>query len=118
MIVIKKDNDSEIAVTVINKTGYPFYLLQLQNVTTLKNYYKVINPSVSTERAIIFEYLQADAQELNVGQHTYKMYGQASPTNLDPSTADELISYGVATVTKLDEIVKYQTTTIDKVYER
>ena len=120
-----------IALTLTEKTtiSNPKYLFEFENNQSHSKVYCISNDlSTYKERYNEFNIVVKLSGEnalngeikLNLGdEYTYRVYAQASSTNLNPSLATELVEIGYMTYEKtMTERVEYQTTDSErKVYE-
>ena len=126
--VLNKNNTTFITVTLTENSllTSPYYLFEFQNQQSNVKYYCIQPVDSSSEqdrsnRFYITEKVTPDNLngEINlvVGDYNYKVYEQASNTNLDP-TGLTMVESGICSVIDLvaEENKIYDTTTTNKVY--
>lgn len=82
--------------TTISNPTYLFSITQRQTNTTTN--FIVADVSAYTDRYNKFSVTEGSTFEVYSGEFMYKVYAQTSPTNLDPSLADELVEEGILKV--------------------
>lgn len=106
MLRIQKQSISNLIVTVTELTTISpvYYLFEFEHEQSFLKYYCILpNISSSTER--FDEFQLEDGVDVTFdydGYYTYRIYQQASSTNLDPILADGLVEEGRAHVYVVD----------------
>lgn len=120
MLQINKDETKSWYLTLTEKTtiANPTYLFSVtqRQSNTISNF---IMPDVSSykERYNKFVFEEGVTAELYTGEFMYKVYAQTSPSNLNPSLADELVEEGILKVNDSFNTTSYTPNLTEKIYE-
>ena len=101
MLQINKAETKSWYLTLTEKTtiANPTYLFSITNRQTNTDYnFILVDVSPYTDRYNKFQFIEGVTAELYTGEYMYKVYAQSSPSNLDPSLADELVEEGILKV--------------------
>jgi len=105
LLITKQDSENWIVtlnekVTIANPTF--LFSLKSRQTDTIKNFLLTdISAYKDRYNKFYFEEGLTDAKTLEVGEHEYVIYAQISPTNLNPSLADEIVESGILKVQPL-----------------
>lgn len=121
MLTIIKGETKYWFLTLTEKTtiANPTYLFSITHrLTNTTTNFIVADVSNYKERYNKFSVSEGTTFDVDSGEFMYKVYAQISPTNLDPSLADELVEEGLLKVNDLTEgITQYEPLLIEKIYE-
>ena len=104
MLQINKAETKSWYLTLTEKTtiANPTYLFSITNrQTNTTTNFIVADVSEYTDRYNKFNVTEGSTFEVYTGEYMYKVYAQTSPSNLDPSLADELVEEGILKVNPL-----------------
>ena len=82
--------------TTISNPTYLFSITQRQTNTTTN--FILTDVSSYTERYNKFSVIEGTTFSVDSGEFLYRVYAQTSPSNLDPTLADELVEQGMLKV--------------------
>jgi hypothetical protein len=77
----------------------------------------LLTPQVTPTRYNEFELTEGTTVTLDAGEYIYKIYAQASPSNVDPTLANELVEEGIVKVDFDVTRTQYSVTLNEKIYE-
>ena len=101
MLQVNKDETKSWYLTLTEKTtiANPTYLFSVtqRQSNTVSNFI-MADVSAFKERYNEFVFQESTTAELYTGEYLYKVYAQSSPSNLNPSLADELVEEGILKV--------------------
>ena len=106
MLRIEKNNQSTLIVTVSELTTIPapYYLFEFIEEQTQEALYCILT-NISTGIPRYDEFTLVDGVDITfpyAGFYTYKIYQQASSSNLDPALSDGIVEEGRAHVYEMD----------------
>ena len=101
--------------TTISNPTYLFSVTQRQS-NTVTNFI-MTDVSSFKERYNEFVFVEGVTADLYTGEYMYKVYAQTSPSNLDPSLADELVEEGILKVGDTFGTTSYTPNLTEKIYE-
>lgn len=120
MLQINKQESKSWYLTLAEKTtiANPTYLFSLTHRLT-NNAYNFILADTSSypTRYNEFEITEGTTVTLDAGEYEYEIYAQTSPTNLDPTLANELVEEGIVKVDFDVTRTQYSVTLNEKIYE-
>lgn len=120
MLQINKAETKSWYLTLSEKTtiANPTYLFSLTHRLT-NNAYNFILADTSSypTRYNEFQLTEGTTVTLDAGEYIYKIYGQTSPSNLDPTLANELVEEGIVKVDFDVQRTQYSVTLNEKIYE-
>lgn len=110
MILLRKDiaNKFVLTLTELSELTDPYYLFEFFSDSEKKSYYKIIEPDHTYDKGRqLFTLTEGTDIDFEVaGFFVYKVYEQASDSNLDPLLASKLLENGIALLIG-DENSKY-----------
>lgn len=120
MLQVNKDETKNWYLTLTEKTTitnptYLFSVTQRQS-NTVTNFI-MTDVSSFKERYNEFVFVEGVTAELYTGEYMYKVYAQTSPSNLDPSLANELVEEGILKVGDTFGTTSYTPNLTEKIYE-
>ena len=101
MLTITKGQTKFWYLTLTEKTtiANPTYLFSITHrLTNTTTNFILTDVSAYTERYNKFSVIEGTTFDVDSGEFLYRVYAQSSPTNLDPSLADELVEEGILKV--------------------
>jgi hypothetical protein len=101
--------------TTIANPKYLFSITQRQSNKTTN--FILTDISAFTERYNKFNVTEGTTFLVDAGEFFYKIYAQTSPTNLNPSLANELVEEGLLKVDFEVERTEYTVDLTEKIYE-
>lgn len=110
MLQINKAQTKSWYLTLSEKTtiANPTYLFSITHrLTNNTTDFIVADISQFKERYNEFSVTEGSTFDVDSGEFMYKVYAQISPTNLDPSLADELVEEGMLKVNPIDAVDVY-----------
>ena len=93
--------------TTISNPTYLFSITQRQTNTTTN--FILTDISAFIDRYNKFNVTEGTTFTVDAGEFMYKVYAQSSPTNLNPTLANELVEEGILKVNELDSPEVYYT---------
>jgi hypothetical protein len=120
MLQINKAQTKSWYLTLSEKTtiANPTYLFSLTHRLS-NNAYNFILADTSSypTRYNEFELTEGTTVTLDAGEYIYKIYAQTSPSNVDPTLANELVEEGIVKVDFDVTRTQYSVTLNEKIYE-
>lgn len=96
----------------------PTYLFSLTHrLTNVAYNFILADTSSYTTRYNKFDITEGTTVTLDAGEYEYEIYAQTSPTNLDPTLANELVEEGIVKVDFDVTRTQYSVTLNEKIYE-
>ena len=120
MLQINKQESKSWYLTLSEKTtiANPTYLFSLTHRLTNVAYNFILSDTSSyTTRYNKFDITEGTTVTLDAGEYEYEIYAQTSPTNLDPTLANELVEEGMVKVDFDVTRTQYSVTLNEKIYE-
>ena len=120
MLQINKQESKSWYLTLTEKTtiANPTYLFSLTHrLTNVAYNFILADTSSYTTRYNKFDITEGTTVTLDAGEYEYEIYAQTSPTNLDPTLADELVEEGIVKVDFDVTRTQYSVTLNEKIYE-
>ena len=120
MLQINKAESKSWYLTLSEKTtiANPTYLFSLTHRLTNNAYnFIVADTSSYTTRYNKFDITEGTTVTLDAGEYEYEIYAQTSPTNLDPTLANERVEEGIVKVDFDVTRTQYSVTLNEKIYE-
>ena len=120
MLQINKQESKSWYLTLTEKTtiANPTYLFSLTHRLTNNAYNFILADTSSyTTRYNKFDITEGTTVTLDAGEYEYEIYAQTSPTNLDPTLANELVEEGIVKVDFDVTRTQYSVTLNEKIYE-
>lgn len=120
MLQINKQESKSWYLTLTEKTtiANPTYLFSLTHrLTNVAYNFILADTSSYTTRYNKFDITEGTTVTLDAGEYEYEIYAQTSPTNLDPTLANELVEEGIVKVDFDVTRTQYSVTLNEKIYE-
>ena len=120
MLQINKAESKSWYLTLSEKTtiANPTYLFSLTHrLTNVAYNFILADTSSYTTRYNKFDITEGTTVTLDAGEYEYEIYAQTSPTNLDPTLANELVEEGIVKVDFDVTRTQYSVTLNEKIYE-
>jgi hypothetical protein len=120
MLQINKAETKSWYLTLSEKTtiANPTYLFSLTHRLTNNAYNFILSDTSSyPTRYNEFELTEGTTVTLDAGEYLYQIYAQTSPSNLDPTLANELVEEGIVKVDFDVTRTQYSVTLNEKIYE-
>ena len=120
MLQINKAESKSWYLTLTEKTtiANPTYLFSLTHrLTNVAYNFILADTSSYTTRYNKFDITEGTTVTLDAGEYEYEIYAQTSPTNLDPTLANELVEEGIVKVDFDVTRTQYSVTLNEKIYE-
>ena len=120
MLQINKQESKSWYLTLTEKTtiANPTYLFSLTHrLTNVAYNFILVDTSSYTTRYNKFDITEGTTVTLDAGEYEYEIYAQTSPTNLDPTLANELVEEGIVKVDFDVTRTQYSVTLNEKIYE-
>ena len=120
MLQINKAETKSWYLTLSEKTtiANPTYLFSLTHRLTNNAYNFILSDTSSyPTRYNEFELTEGTTVTLDAGEYLYQIYAQTSPSNLDPTLANELVEEGIVKVDFDVTRTQYTVTLNEKIYE-
>ena len=120
MLQINKAETKSWYLTLSEKTTIvnPTYLFSLTHRLTNNAYNFILSDTSSyPTRYNEFELTEGTTVTLDAGEYLYQIYAQTSPSNLDPTLANELVEEGIVKVDFDVTRTQYTVTLNEKIYE-
>ena len=120
MLQINKQESKSWYLTLSEKTtiANPTYLFSLTHrLTNVAYNFILADTSSYTTRYNKFDITEGTTVTLDAGEYEYEIYAQTSPTNLDPTLANELVEEGIVKVDFDVTRTQYSVTLNEKIYE-
>jgi len=120
MLQINKAESKSWYLTLTEKTtiANPTYLFSLTHRLTNNAYNFILADTSSyTTRYNKFDITEGTTVTLDAGEYIYEIYAQTSPTNIDPTLANELVEEGIVKVDFDVTRTQYSVTLNEKIYE-
>ena len=120
MLQINKQESKSWYLTLAEKTtiANPTYLFSLTHrLTNVAYNFILADTSSYTTRYNKFDITEGTTVTLDAGEYEYEIYAQTSPTNLDPTLANELVEEGIVKVDFDVARTQYSVTLNEKIYE-
>ena len=120
MLQVNKDETKNWYLTLTEKTtiANPTYLFSLTHrLTNVAYNFILADTSSYTTRYNKFDITEGTTVTLDAGEYEYEIYAQTSPTNLDPTLANELVEEGIVKVDFDVTRTQYSVTLNEKIYE-
>ena len=96
----------------------PTYLFSLTHrLTNVAYNFILADTSSYATRYNKFDITEGTTVTLDAGEYEYEIYAQTSPTNLDPTLANELVEEGIVKVDFDVTRTQYSVTLNEKIYE-
>ena len=112
MLQITKGETKNWYLTLTEKvTVSPVYFLFsfTHRLTYTKTNVLLTDISSYTERYNKFAVIEGTTFDIYSGEYDYKVYAQTSPSNTDPSLADELVEQGLLKVSEIASVEVFYT---------
>jgi hypothetical protein len=110
-----------LVLDIVGKNNHqptlPIYFLITHRLTNNAYNFILSDTSSYPTRYNEFELTEGTTVTLDAGEYIYKIYAQTSPSNVDPTLANELVEEGIVKVDFDVTSTQYSVTLNEKIYE-